>query len=52
MEPGWTMEQLIRDVGQLSRLMMQLAEPEASRANPTAAVRRTTERWSTCWLTP
>jgi DNA-binding MarR family transcriptional regulator len=31
METGWTMEQLIRDVGRLSRLMTQLAGPGLTR---------------------
>jgi DNA-binding MarR family transcriptional regulator len=31
MEIGWTMEQLIRDVGRLSRLMIQLAAPDLTR---------------------
>jgi DNA-binding MarR family transcriptional regulator len=31
MEIGWTMEQLIRDVGRLSRLMVQLAGPGLTR---------------------
>jgi DNA-binding MarR family transcriptional regulator len=31
MEIAWTMEQLIRDVGRLSRLMIQLAGPDLTR---------------------
>jgi DNA-binding MarR family transcriptional regulator len=31
METGWTMEQLIRDIGHLSRLMVQLAGPDLTR---------------------
>jgi DNA-binding MarR family transcriptional regulator len=31
MEPGWTMEQLIRDIGHLSRLMVRLAGPDLTR---------------------
>jgi DNA-binding MarR family transcriptional regulator len=31
MELAWTMEQLVRDVGRLSRLMIQLAGPDLTR---------------------
>jgi DNA-binding MarR family transcriptional regulator len=31
METAWTMEQLIRDIGHLSRLMIQLAGPDLTR---------------------
>jgi hypothetical protein len=38
MELGWTMEQLIRDVGRLSRLMMQLAGPDVTRSSSGASL--------------